>query len=62
MRPGDRIYACLPLFHINSQAYSTMGAIGAEGAIVLAPRFSAQPLLARRPAPPTSPSSTSSAP
>lgn len=38
---GDRIYACLPLFHINSQAYSTMGAIGAEGAIVLAPRFSA---------------------
>lgn len=38
---GGRIYACLPLFHINSQAYSTMGAIGAEGAIVLAPRFSA---------------------
>jgi crotonobetaine/carnitine-CoA ligase len=41
MEKGDRIYACLPLFHINSQAYSTMGAIGAEGAIVLAPRFSA---------------------
>ncbi len=41
MAPGDRIYACLPLFHINSQAYSTMGAIGARGAIVLAPRFSA---------------------
>ncbi len=41
MDRGDRIYACLPLFHINSQAYSTMGAIGAEGAIVLAPRFSA---------------------
>lgn len=41
MERGDRIYACLPLFHINSQAYSTMGAIGAEGAIVLAPRFSA---------------------
>lgn len=38
---GDRIYACLPLFHINSQAYSTMGAIGAEGALVLAPKFSA---------------------
>lgn len=38
---GDRIYACLPLFHINSQAYSTMGAIGAEGAMILAPRFSA---------------------
>lgn len=41
MQRGDRIYACLPLFHINSQAYSTMGAIGAEGAMVLAPRFSA---------------------
>ncbi|MFC5381200.1 AMP-binding protein [Aquipuribacter nitratireducens] len=41
MEKGDRIYACLPLFHINSQAYSTMGAIGAEGALVLAPRFSA---------------------
>jgi crotonobetaine/carnitine-CoA ligase len=41
MRPGDRVYACLPLFHINSQAYSTMGAIGAEGTLVLAPRFSA---------------------
>lgn len=42
MAPGDRIYACLPLFHINTQAYSTMGAIGAHGAIVLAPRFSAR--------------------
>ncbi|WP_328418470.1 AMP-binding protein [Micromonospora sp. NBC_00389] len=41
MARGDRIYACLPLFHINSQAYSTMGAIGARGAIVLSPRFSA---------------------
>jgi crotonobetaine/carnitine-CoA ligase len=41
MERGDRIYACLPLFHINSQAYSMMGAIGARGSIVLAPRFSA---------------------
>ena len=49
MEKGDRIYACLPLFHINSQAYSTMGAIGAEGAMVLAPRFSATPVLAGRP-------------
>jgi carnitine-CoA ligase len=39
---GDRIYACLPLFHINSQAYSTMGAVGTRGSIVLAPRFSAR--------------------
>jgi carnitine-CoA ligase len=42
MAEGDRIYACLPLFHINSQAYSSMGAIGARGSIVLAPRFSAR--------------------
>jgi crotonobetaine/carnitine-CoA ligase len=41
MERGDRIYACLPLFHINSQSYSMMGSVGAEGAIVLAPRFSA---------------------
>lgn len=42
MTKGQRIYACLPLFHINSQAYSTMGAVGAEGALVLSPRFSAR--------------------
>lgn len=42
MTKGQRIYACLPLFHINSQAYATMGAIGAEGVLVLAPRFSAR--------------------
>ncbi|MFC4242175.1 AMP-binding protein [Gryllotalpicola reticulitermitis] len=41
MERGDRIYACLPLFHINSQAYSTMAAIAARGAMVLSPRFSA---------------------
>lgn len=41
MADGDRIYACLPLFHINSQAYSTMAAIAARGVVVLAPRFSA---------------------
>jgi crotonobetaine/carnitine-CoA ligase len=38
---GDRQYVCLPYFHINSQAYSTMGAIGARSTIVLVPRFSA---------------------
>jgi crotonobetaine/carnitine-CoA ligase len=41
IRDGDRLYVCLPFFHINSQAYSTMGAIGARATIVLAPRFSA---------------------
>jgi crotonobetaine/carnitine-CoA ligase len=41
LRPGERIYVCLPLFHINAQAYSVMGAIAARGAIVLVERFSA---------------------
>jgi crotonobetaine/carnitine-CoA ligase len=41
LRPGERIYLCLPLFHINSQAYTTMGAIAARATIVLAERFSA---------------------
>lgn len=41
MERGDRIYACLPLFHINSQAYSTMAAIAVHGAIILSRRFSA---------------------
>jgi crotonobetaine/carnitine-CoA ligase len=50
MAEGDRIYACLPLFHINSQAYSSMGAIGARGSIVLTPRFSAPVLVRRAPA------------
>lgn len=42
MGEGERIYACLPLFHINSQAYAAMGAVGASGTLVLAPRFSAR--------------------
>lgn len=41
MTGADRIYVCLPLFHINSQAYSTMGTIGARATMVLVPRFSA---------------------
>jgi crotonobetaine/carnitine-CoA ligase len=41
MTSSDRSYMCLPLFHINAQAYQTMGAIGAESTIVLAPKFSA---------------------
>jgi crotonobetaine/carnitine-CoA ligase len=41
LRRGERIYLCLPLFHINSQAYTTMGAIAARATIVLAERFSA---------------------
>lgn len=41
IRRGDRQYVCLPYYHINSQAYSTMGALGARSTIVLVPRFSA---------------------
>lgn len=41
LRPEERVYLCLPLFHINSQAYSTMGVIAAGATIVLAERFSA---------------------
>jgi crotonobetaine/carnitine-CoA ligase len=41
VRPEERLYLCLPLFHINSQAYTVMGAIAARGSIVLVERFSA---------------------
>jgi crotonobetaine/carnitine-CoA ligase len=37
----DRLLAALPLFHINAQAYSTMGALGAGASLALLPRFSA---------------------
>jgi crotonobetaine/carnitine-CoA ligase len=39
--PADRLLTPLPLFHINAQAYSTMGAIAAEATLVLVERFSA---------------------
>ncbi|MBI4493452.1 MAG: AMP-binding protein [Chloroflexi bacterium] len=38
---ADRLLTPLPLFHINAQAYSTMGAIGAGATLVLLERFSA---------------------
>src|SRR5438105_7377539 len=41
LRPDERIYLCLPLFHINSQAYTVMGAIAARASVVLVERFSA---------------------
>lgn len=41
MTAADRAYVCLPLAHINAQAYSTMGIIAARATMVLAPRFSA---------------------
>jgi crotonobetaine/carnitine-CoA ligase len=38
---SDRLLCALPLFHINAQAYSTMGALGCGAELALAPRFSA---------------------
>ncbi len=40
LTPADRLLATLPLFHINAQAYSTMGAL-ACGSLALMRRFSA---------------------
>jgi crotonobetaine/carnitine-CoA ligase len=37
----DRLMTALPLFHINAQAYSTLGSLGAGAALVLVPKFSA---------------------
>jgi crotonobetaine/carnitine-CoA ligase len=41
LRRGERLYLCLPLFHINAQAYTVMGALAARGTIALVERFSA---------------------
>lgn len=37
----DRLLVALPLFHVNAQAYSVMGALGCGGTLALLPRFSA---------------------
>jgi carnitine-CoA ligase len=36
----DRLLTCLPLSHINAQAYSTMGAVGAGATLILQEKFS----------------------
>lgn len=36
----DRLLTCLPLSHINAQAYSTMGTIGIGGTLILQEKFS----------------------
>lgn len=41
LSPSDRLFTCLPLAHINAQAYSTMGSIGANASLILSERFSA---------------------
>ncbi|HSO40600.1 MAG TPA: AMP-binding protein, partial [Labilithrix sp.] len=38
---ADRLLVALPLFHINAQAYSVMGALGAGASLALMPKFSA---------------------
>jgi crotonobetaine/carnitine-CoA ligase len=39
--PEDRLLTILPLFHVNAEYYSTMGALAAEASLILLPRFSA---------------------
>ncbi|MBI5968214.1 MAG: AMP-binding protein [Deltaproteobacteria bacterium] len=39
--PEDRLLTNLPLFHVNAEYYSTMGALAAEASLILIPRFSA---------------------
>ena len=41
LEASDRLYTCLPVSHINAQAYSFMGALACGGSLALAPRFSA---------------------
>src|SRR5438128_1543737 len=38
---GIRVWACLPLFHINAQAYSLMSALAHGFALALTPKFHA---------------------
>jgi crotonobetaine/carnitine-CoA ligase len=38
---SDTLYCPLPLFHVNAQAYSTLGSLGCGGSLALAGRFSA---------------------
>jgi carnitine-CoA ligase len=37
----DRLMACLPLFHINAQAYSVLASLAAGAGLALVPKFSA---------------------
>lgn len=39
LKSEDRLLTCLPLSHINAQAYSTMGAIGAGSTLILLEKF-----------------------
>lgn len=37
---SDRVYVCLPLYHVNSQGYAFLGALAAQACVVLAPKYS----------------------
>lgn len=39
--PDDRLLTCMPLFHINAQAYSVLASLGAGASFALLPKFSA---------------------
>ena len=39
--PDDRLFTCLPFFHANAQAYSTMGALTSEASLIVVKKFSA---------------------
>jgi crotonobetaine/carnitine-CoA ligase len=41
MKPQDRIYSHLPLYHANPQVYCVLAALLADACVILAPRFSA---------------------
>jgi carnitine-CoA ligase len=41
LEPPQRLWVCLPLFHINAQAYSLMSALAHGFAIALTPKFHA---------------------
>jgi crotonobetaine/carnitine-CoA ligase len=41
LQPDDRLFAVLPLFHMNALFYSLGGAIAAGASLLIAPRFSA---------------------
>jgi carnitine-CoA ligase len=45
LRQDDVLMTSLPLFHINAQAYSTMGSLACGAGLVLLPRFSASGFL-----------------
>ena len=41
LKPPQRLWACLPLFHINAQAYSLMTGLAHGFAVALSPKFHA---------------------